>query len=86
MNRILRMTAFLACSALIGANAFAVSGAYVCTDTCETQEGTNSCVGDAEPSDIMKALNSLSCDTTKPFTVGAAAAGSVLTVVCCVQK
>jgi hypothetical protein len=53
---------------------FAQSSQYVCTAPTPVT-----------PADVAAALNSLSCDTTKPFTVSTYSETG-FTIVCCVQQ
>lgn len=69
---------------LLSVSANADSGRYTCTNTCDTYPNSNSCRGTADPGEVAKALNSLKCDTTKPFSI--TSQGDLLTLVCCVQK
>jgi hypothetical protein len=86
MKAISKTLALLAFSITLSPMAYAVSGQYVCTDTCDTDGTDNFCSGDATPAEIAAALNALGCDTTKPFSVSPGSNGSVLTDICCVQK
>lgn len=85
MKHTLSLAAALFLATLTSSMAFAASGQYACTDTCDTDQDSNDCVGNPTPGEIAAALNSLKCDTTKPISVSPSQ-GTQLTNVCCVQK
>ena len=80
------MKMILIFASLAATPAFAASGQYVCTDTCDTIEGTSQCGSAATPAELAKALNSLGCDTSKPISVSPGSTDGLLSNICCVQK